>query len=80
MFFLPGFPFTDTGDSFADTEREGKHLFFFLPLPPAKNNSAIYLQLIKSDDYSVILIAEHLLTRMLLSNIPTLVNIDLALV
>lgn len=68
-FFLPGFPFTDTDESFAHTEREGKHPFFSLPLPPAKNNSAIYLQLCKWDDYSVILIAEHLLTRMLLNKI-----------
>ena len=44
-FFLSGFSFTDTDDSKDSRGREGTIFYSTLPLPPAQENSDIYLQL-----------------------------------
>ena len=55
VFFLSGFSFTDTNDSRESKRREETIFYFTIPLPPAHEFSAIYLQLCMWDDYHVFL-------------------------
>ena len=71
FFFLSisGFSFTSTDDSQDSRGREGAIFYSSLLLPPAHEDSDIYLQLSMWDDYHILLIATLVFTRLLLIEI-----------
>ena len=69
FFFLSGFSSTDTDDSQDSRRREETIFHSPLPLPPAHEQSDIYLHLCIGDDYHVFLIAPCVFTRLLLDEI-----------
>ena len=70
-FFLSGFSFTNTEDSQGSRGRERSIFCSTLPLPPAREQSDIYLQLCMWDEYHIFLIATLVFTRLLLDEILT---------
>ena len=75
LFFLLGFSFTETDDSQDSRGREGTIFYSTLPLPPAHEQSDIYLQLCMWDDYHIFLIAPLVFTRLLLDEIYHLIEL-----
>ena len=69
VFFLSGFSFTDTDNSQDSKGREGTIFYSTLPLPPAHEQSDIYLQLCTWNDYHIILMATLVFTRLPLDEI-----------
>ena len=69
FFFLPGFSFTDTDDSQDCRGREWTIFYSTIPLPPAQEQSYIYLQLCMWDGYHIFLIAMLVFTRLLIDEI-----------
>ena len=59
------------------TAGEGRGTFFYstLPLPPAHEHSAIYVQLCTRDDYHIFLIVTLVFTRLLLDKIYHLIEL-----
>ena len=55
--------------------KEGVHLLFTLPLPPAHEYSDIYLQLCMWDDYHIFLIVPLVFTRLLLDDTYHLIEL-----
>ena len=66
FFFLSGLSFTDTENSQDRMARKGTIFYSTLPLPPAHEQSDIYLQLCMWGNYHIFLITQLVFTRMLL--------------
>ena len=67
--------FTDTDNSQDSRGREEIIFYSTLPLPPAHEHWAIYLQLCKWNDYDVFLIATLVFTRLLLDEFFHLIEL-----
>ena len=75
LFFLSGFSLTDTDDSQDSRGREGTIVYSTLPLPPARENSDIYMQLCMCGDYHIFLITMLVFTRLLIDEIYHLIKL-----
>ena len=75
FFFLSGFSFTDTDESWENRGREGTIFYSTLPLPPAHKHKDSYLQLWMWDYYHVFLFAMLVFSRLLLDEIDHLIKL-----